>query len=46
MNLSEYISQTWRIPDIGIIRLLIEHDVTVICAGGGGIPVVVREDGR
>lgn len=34
-----------RIIDIGIIRLLIEHGVTVICAGGGGIPVVAREDG-
>jgi carbamate kinase len=34
-----------RITDIGIIRLLIEHGVTVICAGGGGIPVVAREDG-
>jgi carbamate kinase len=34
-----------KIPDIGIIRLLIEHGVTVICAGGGGIPVVRRADG-
>jgi len=34
-----------RIPDIGIIRLLIENAVTVICAGGGGIPVMSREDG-
>ena len=34
-----------RIIDIGIIRLLIEHGVTEICAGGGGIPVVAREDG-
>ncbi len=27
-----------RILEIGVIRLLIEHDVTVICTGGGGIP--------
>jgi carbamate kinase len=29
----------------GIIRLLLHHDVTVICAGGGGIPVVEGADG-
>lgn len=34
-----------RILEIGVIRLLISHDVTVICAGGGGIPVVRRSDG-
>ncbi|MEP7174531.1 MAG: carbamate kinase [Aestuariivirga sp.] len=34
-----------RILEIGVIRLLIKHDVTVICAGGGGIPVVLRKDG-
>lgn len=34
-----------HIPDIGIIRLLVDHDVIVICAGGGGIPVVRRQDG-
>lgn len=34
-----------RILEIGVIRLLIEHDVTVICTGGGGIPVVRRKDG-
>jgi carbamate kinase len=33
-----------RILEIGVIRLLIEHDVTVICAGGGGIPVIRRKD--
>jgi carbamate kinase len=33
------------IPDIGVIRILIEHGVTVICAGGGGIPVVRKLDG-
>ena len=34
-----------RIPDIGVIRILIEHGVIVICAGGGGIPVVRRVNG-
>ena len=34
-----------RIPDVDIIRLLIDNAVTVICAGGGGIPVVRRPDG-
>jgi carbamate kinase len=33
-----------RILEIGVIRLLIEHDVTVICTGGGGIPVVRQKD--
>lgn len=35
-----------RIPQIGALRLLVEGGVTVICAGGGGIPVVRAEDGR
>jgi carbamate kinase len=34
-----------RILETGVVRLLVEHDVTVICAGGGGIPVVRRGDG-
>ncbi len=34
-----------HIPDTAIIKLLLDHDVTVICAGGGGIPVVRRDDG-
>jgi carbamate kinase len=34
-----------HIPDTAIIKLLLDHDVTVICAGGGGIPVVRRPDG-
>ncbi len=34
-----------RILEIGVIRLLIQHGVTVICTGGGGIPVVARRDG-
>jgi carbamate kinase len=36
--------QPKRILEIGVIRLLIEHDVTVICTGGGGIPVIRRKD--
>ncbi len=28
------------IVEIATIRLLVEHDITVTCAGGGGIPVV------
>lgn len=28
-----------------VIELLVKQQVTVICAGGGGIPVVEREDG-
>lgn len=28
-----------------VIRLLVEHGVIVICAGGGGIPVVEKPDG-
>lgn len=34
-----------RILDIGIIKLLVEHNITVICAGGGGIPVIRKVDG-
>ena len=34
-----------RIPDTGVIRTLIDNGITVICAGGGGIPVVTRADG-
>jgi len=34
-----------RIPDIGVIRILIDHGVIVICAGGGGIPVVRTASG-
>lgn len=29
-----------------VIRLLVESGVCLICAGGGGIPVVRRQDGR
>ncbi len=34
-----------RILEIEVIRLLVEQGVTVICAGGGGIPVMRRADG-
>lgn len=34
-----------HIPDISVISLLVEQDVIVICAGGGGIPVIRRADG-
>jgi carbamate kinase len=34
-----------RILELGVIRLLVEQGVIVICAGGGGIPVVRRPDG-
>ncbi len=33
------------IPDLRVLQLLLEQDVTLICAGGGGIPVVRRADG-
>jgi carbamate kinase len=34
-----------RIRELATIRLLVEAGVTVICAGGGGIPVIVTEQG-
>lgn len=34
-----------QIPDIRVIRMLLNRKVIVICAGGGGIPVVRRPDG-
>ncbi len=34
-----------RILEIAVIRLLIKHGITVVCAGGGGIPVIRQEDG-
>ena len=34
-----------EIPDTRVIKLLLEAGVVVICAGGGGIPVIRREDG-
>lgn len=35
-----------RILDLGTVRVLIDHHVLVVCAGGGGIPVVFDEWGR
>ena len=35
-----------RILQLGVIELLVENRVIVICAGGGGIPVVCRDDGH
>lgn len=37
--------QPLSIPDVGVVRLLVDQNVIVICAGGGGIPVVRRDDG-
>ena len=34
-----------RIFELGVIELLVNQGVVVICAGGGGIPTVLREDG-
>lgn len=34
-----------RILEIGVIELLVDQGVIVICAGGGGIPTVRRADG-
>jgi carbamate kinase len=33
------------IPDLRVLKLLLDQGVIVICAGGGGIPVVQRDDG-
>ncbi|MCK4842229.1 MAG: carbamate kinase [Methylococcales bacterium] len=34
-----------RILELGIITMLVQQGVLVICAGGGGIPVILRKDG-
>ena len=34
-----------EIPDLRVLQLLLEQGVVVICAGGGGIPVLRLEDG-
>jgi carbamate kinase len=34
-----------EIPDMRVLRLLLDQGVIVVCAGGGGIPVVRRADG-
>jgi len=33
------------ILEVSVISYLVEHDVVVICAGGGGVPVIARDDG-
>ncbi|MFX0543048.1 carbamate kinase [Roseovarius sp. S4756] len=33
-----------EIPDLRVVRLLLDQGVIVICAGGGGIPVMRRAD--
>ena len=35
-----------RIPELDVIRLLVEHGVIVICGGGGGIPVLRDASGE
>jgi carbamate kinase len=35
-----------RIVEVDVIRLLVDAGVVVVCAGGGGIPVVVQPDGN
>lgn len=34
-----------EIPDLRVVNLLLSHGVIVVCAGGGGIPVIRRADG-
>ncbi len=34
-----------EIVGIKVISMLVEHGVVVVCAGGGGIPVIARPDG-
>jgi carbamate kinase len=34
-----------EIPDLKVLRQLLVHGTIVICAGGGGIPVVAKPDG-
>jgi carbamate kinase len=34
-----------EILELAVVRLLIDHEVTVVCAGGGGIPVVADGHG-
>jgi carbamate kinase len=38
--------QPRSIVELSTIRLLVEAGVLVVCVGGGGIPVVVDQDGR
>ncbi|WP_372985617.1 carbamate kinase [Marinobacter sp.] len=34
-----------EIPDIRVLKLLLDQGVVIICAGGGGIPILRRDDG-
>lgn len=34
-----------EILEVSVISYLVEHDVVVICTGGGGVPVIKRDDG-
>ncbi|MDL0431560.1 carbamate kinase [Marinobacter sp. TBZ242] len=34
-----------EIPDMRVLQLLLEQGVVVVCAGGGGIPILRRDDG-
>lgn len=34
-----------EIPDMRVLKLLLDQGVVVICAGGGGIPILRRDDG-
>jgi len=38
--------QPQDILELDVIKLLVDHGITVICAGGGGIPVVRHKDGN
>jgi carbamate kinase len=35
-----------RIVEIGLIRQLVEAGVVVVCAGGGGVPVIRNDEGQ
>lgn len=35
-----------ELVELDMIKLLMDHGVTVVCAGGGGIPVVTENHGR
>ncbi|MDX8449461.1 carbamate kinase [Mesorhizobium captivum] len=34
-----------EILEVSVISYLVQHDVVVICTGGGGVPVIARDDG-
>jgi carbamate kinase len=33
------------VVELSTIKLLLDHDVLVVCAGGGGVPIIVGSDG-